>query len=124
MRPRLWRSIVAPSFGSILLSSSWRILLATRRMMVTQVRGIEMPTYSSSGYPAAVTMRSNRSLLVEGPNDKATVARLMVELRNKNRIRSDNLLIDTGADIPSASGGNRERVEAMHARVGGSSKFA
>ncbi len=69
-------------------------------------------------------MRSSRTLLVEGPNDKATVTRLQIELRNKNRIKSDNLLIDTGADIPDAKGGNRERVEAMHAKVGGSSKFA
>lgn len=83
-----------------------------------------MPTYSVNGYPAAISMRSNRTLLVEGPSDKATVARLIIELRKRNRIMSDNVVIDTGEDLPDATGGNRERVEAMHSRVGGSSKFA
>jgi len=83
-----------------------------------------MPKYSAHGYPAAVIMRSNRTLLVEGPNDKAIISRLFIELRNQHRVQSDNLLIDTAAEIPDAPGGNRQRVEDMHARVGGSGKFA
>ncbi len=83
-----------------------------------------MPTYSSSGYGAAVTMRSNRTLLVEGPTDKATIARLFLELKDRGQTKSTTLLVDTAADIPDASGGNRQRVEDMHARVGGSTKFA
>jgi hypothetical protein len=83
-----------------------------------------MPMYSSKGYPKAVTMRSNRTLLVEGRNDKATVKRLFLELLNNSQIKEDDLLIDTAEDLLDASGGNRGRVEAMHARVGGSSKFA
>lgn len=83
-----------------------------------------MPTYSAKGYPSAVTLRSNRTLLVEGVGDKRAIARLVIELRNQDKLSFDNLVIDTAEDIPNASGGNRERVEAMHHVVGGSHKFA
>ncbi len=84
-----------------------------------------MPTYSANGYPSAVTLRSNRTLLVEGIGDKRTVSRLVIELRNQNKMNSDNLWIDTASDIPNASGGNRERVEKMHNAIGAASgKFA
>jgi hypothetical protein len=80
--------------------------------------------YSASGYPSAVTLRSKRTLLVEGSNDKGAVTKLIIALRKYKALVIDNLVIDTAEDVPSASGGNRERVEAMHAKVGGSTKFA
>jgi hypothetical protein len=80
--------------------------------------------YSTSGYPSALTLRSKRTLLVEGPDDKGVIARLIIELRNNKVMAADNVVVDTAQDLPDAPGGNRERVEAMHANVGGSSKFA
>ena len=69
-------------------------------------------------------MRTGRTLLVEGPSDKAIIARLVIELRNRNLLNSDNLVIDTADDIPTAQGGNRQRVENLHAQIGGSPRFA
>jgi hypothetical protein len=80
--------------------------------------------YSASGYPSAVTLRSKRTILVEGPSDKGIVTKLFMTLRRLQRASTDNLVIDTAQDVPDASGGNRARVEAMHATVGGSAKFA
>lgn len=83
-----------------------------------------MPTYSPNGYVAAVSIRTSRTLLVEGPTDKSAVARLIIELRNRRLLNTDNVVVDTAADIPNLPGGNRQRVESMHATVGGSSRFA
>jgi len=80
--------------------------------------------YSANGYPSAVTLRTKRTLLVEGPGDKGVIARLIIELRKSKAMATNNVVIDTAQDIPAASGGNRERVEAMHASIGGSPKFA
>jgi hypothetical protein len=86
-----------------------------------------MPTYSPSGYVVAVTIRSNRTLLVEGPTDKAVIARLVIELRNRQMLNTDDVLIDTAADVqnlPGARLGNREKVEFIHGQMGGSQRFA
>jgi len=50
--------------------------------------------------------------------------RLVIELRNRNLLNSDDLVIDTADDIPNAPGGNRQRVENLHAQIGGSPRFA
>ena len=80
--------------------------------------------YSLTGYVAAVSFRTTRTLLVEGSTDKSAIARLIIELRRKGLLDKDDVVIDTAADIPNTPGGNRQRVEHIHAQVGDSIRFA
>lgn len=80
--------------------------------------------YSAETYHSAVLMRGKRTFLVEGQKDKGVVAKLIIALKACKAMVGDNVVVDTAQDFSGLSGGNRERVETIHAKLGGSVKFA
>ena len=74
-----------------------------------------MSSYSSGGYLIALQQRSARTLLVEGKDDKAIIARVQQEIVADAHAPNVNFVIDT-CDIAKCSGsGMRDAVEAIHA---------
>ena len=77
-----------------------------------------MPSYSPTGYQAAVHIRTNRTLLVEGKSDRIVFASLFHELQVNDPNMAATLVIDTAEDIASLPGQrmtNRAKVEQTHA---------
>lgn len=73
--------------------------------------------HSYSGYLAAVQVRSSRTLLVEGTDDKIVFSRVVAEAP---AIASEKVVIDTADMIqPPSPAGNREIVEGIHALARG-----
>ncbi len=85
-----------------------------------------MPAYSLAGYLAALTMRTNQTLIVEGKHDLEVVARLVVELTSASPgAKARRLLIDTAEIIQAVPGvfSNREKVEVTYNLTKGSGRI-
>jgi hypothetical protein len=79
-----------------------------------------MAANSPNGYLAAIVIRSNRTLLVEGRRDKRVISRLLNDLCVERLLNEDDVLIDTAEEIKNNPGqrlGNREKVEQIYALV-------
>lgn len=77
-----------------------------------------MSTYTLSGYLSALAVRENRTVLVEGRDDKSVVARIMLEFETNGASLNHATVVDSaelvrGDDEPM---GNRAIVELVHAR--------
>lgn len=73
--------------------------------------------HSYSGYLAAIQVRSSRTLLVEGTDDKTVLSRVVAEA---SATGSEKVVIDTAEMIkPPSPAGNREIVEGVHALARG-----
>lgn len=80
--------------------------------------------YSLGGYVAALTARTSKTLLVEGSSDRKFFSRILLQM-DPGALRGP-VCVDTAELIsgPTGVSGNRQIVEAVHARVaGGSAAF-
>lgn len=75
-----------------------------------------MNSYSLGGYLAALRIRGNKNLLLEGPTDLKIVARVVAEMVNRGEVDLHGITIDT-VDIindPEIPPGNRAAVEYVY----------